>query len=312
MIAFLTLCYCGLVWLIFFKLALLPWNRGSQGAVVGIGIAGIVALLVAMGLYQPYSTDVRVYHMMVQIVPRVTGRVIEVDVKPHMPIEKGDVLFRVDPRPFEYAVRDLEAQLGLARIRRDDAQALVKSRIEPQATLDRAEAEASSLEARLDAGRLDLAEATVYAPGDGIVTNLALRPGQIATKMAGNPVMTFIHDQPTIIAAFPQQNMRHIRPGDGAEIAIDRHPGKIFQARVHSVVPATGEGQLAPTGMLMTFEPRPRARFAVRLELDDGSRHFEMPAGAGGNAAIYTQKGRAIRIVRKVIIRVYTWLNYLG
>jgi multidrug resistance efflux pump len=312
MIAFLTLCYCGLVWLVFFKLALLPWNRGSQGAVVGIGLAALVGLVVALGLYQPYSTDVRVYHTMVQIAPRVTGRVIEVAVKPHVPIAKDDVLFRVDPRPFEYAVRDLEAQLGLARIRRDDARALVESKVEPQATLDRAEAEASSLEARLDGARLDLAEATVYAPGDGIVTNLVLRPGQIATKMAGNPVMTFIHDEPVILAVFPQQNMRHIRPGDGAEIALDRHPGKILQARVDSIVPATGEGQLAPTGTLLTFEPTPRARFAVRLELDDGSGGFEMPAGAGGNAAIYTQKGRAIRIVRKVIIRVYTWLNYLG
>ena len=55
MIAFLTLCYAGLVWVVFFKLELLPWNRGSQVGVVGIGIGAIVGLVLAMNLYQPYS-----------------------------------------------------------------------------------------------------------------------------------------------------------------------------------------------------------------------------------------------------------------
>jgi hypothetical protein len=50
----------------------------------------------------------------------------------------------------------------------------------------------------------------------------------------------------------------------------------------------------------------------VRLEIDGPLAGLEIPAGTGGNAAIYTEKGKMIRIVRKVIIRVYTWLNYLG
>ena len=58
-IAFLTLCYSAIVWVIFFKLKLLPWNRGSQGAVVGLGIAAILALVIAMNLCQPFSQDGR-------------------------------------------------------------------------------------------------------------------------------------------------------------------------------------------------------------------------------------------------------------
>ncbi len=130
--------------------------------------------------------------------------------------------------------------------------------------------------------------------------------------MATNPVMTFIYEDPVILASFPQQVMRHIQPGNAAEIAIDRHPGAILQAHVHSIIPATGEGQLQPSGTLLTFQPEPRARFGVRLELDNSSENVPLPAGSGGTAAIYTDKGKAIRIVRKVIIRVYTWLNYLG
>ncbi len=168
------------------------------------------------------------------------------------------------------------------------------------------------LEARLDSARLDLAESTVYAPADGIVTNLVLRPGQVAAKPTANPVMILVYDEPVIIASFPQQVMRHINPGDEAEIAFDRHPGVILRARVHSIISATGEGQLQPSGTLRTFEPTPRAFFAVRLELEEPHADLELPAGTGGNSAIYTQKGKVIRIVRRVIIRVYTWLNYLG
>ena len=88
MIAFLVICYCGIVWLVFFKLELLPWNRGSQGAVAGLGIAGVLALVIAMNLFQPYSQDVRVYQRVVQIVPRVTGRVVEVPVQANAAVKK--------------------------------------------------------------------------------------------------------------------------------------------------------------------------------------------------------------------------------
>lgn len=312
MIAFLTLCYCGLIWLIFFKLRLLPWNRASQGGAVGIGVGGILALLIALSLYQPYSTEVTVYHRIVQIVPRVTGRVLEVLIQPNVPIQSGDVLFHVDPRPYEYTVTDLEAQLAVAQRRLHDIRILVEKEVEPEIALVRAESERDAVAARLDSARLDLVEATVYAPSDGVVTNLALSPGDVAGDMPGNPVMTFIYDDPVILASFPQQVMRHIQPGNEAEIAIDRHPGAILQAYVHSIIPATGEGQLEPSGTLLKFQPEPRARFGVRLEIDKESEDVPLPAGAGGNAAIYTDKGKAIRIVRKVVIRFYTWLNYLG
>ncbi len=312
MIAFLTLIYCGLIWLIFFKLRLLPWNRTSQGSAVGIGIGGILVLLIALSLYQPYSTEVTVYHRIVQIVPRVTGRVLDVPIRPHVPIQQGEVLFRVDPRPYEYNVRDFEAQLEVAERRLHDIRILVEKEVEPEIALVRAESERDALGARLDSARLDLAEATVFAPSDGVVTNLALAVGDVAGAMATNPVMTFIYEDPVILASFPQQVMRHILPGNAAEIAIDRHPGAILQAHVHSIIPATGEGQLQPSGTLLTFQPEPRARFGVRLELDNSSENVPLPAGSGGTAAIYTDKGKAIRIVRKVIIRVYTWLNYLG
>jgi multidrug resistance efflux pump len=327
MIAFLTLLYCGLVWLIFIKLKLLPWNRGTQGGSVGVGLAGILALLIAMNLFQPYSTDVRLYNVVIEIVPRVTGRVIEVPVGVAVPVKKGEVLFRIDPRPFQYEVERLtaelaeaEGRLGIAkaeyerRKRALQASAVSQSDVDKsRSTYEAAVGTVGSLEARLKQAKLDLEESTVYAPADGIVTNSTLRPGFVASKVVSQAVMTFLStERPILVATYPPNVLRHIKEGDVAEIALDRHPGRIFGAKVRNVLPISGEGQLDPSGDIPEWnDVEATSRFAVRFELDAASSDVELPGGVGGAAAIYTDKATAIRIVRAVVIRMYTWLNYL-
>jgi multidrug resistance efflux pump len=102
-------------------------------------------------------------------------------------------------------------------------------------------------------------------------------------------------------------------PGDEAEIALKTLPGKVLKARVVSVVWAQGQGQLTPGGTLPITgnEPTPAARFAVRLQLDEKERDVFLAAGARGHAAVYTDHLVEIQILRKVIIRVGAYVNYL-
>lgn len=312
MIAFLTLCYCGVLWLIFFKLKLLPWNRNSQLAAAGIGIVAILVLVLAMNLFQPYSQDVRVYQRVVQIVPRVTGRVIEVPIRANEPLKANDVLFRIDPEPYQYTVDRLTADLKLKKIVLDDAKALARAGAAAEIKRERSQAAYDQTLALLGDAQLDLRETTVYAPTDGVVTNLALHPGQIASQMASLPVMTFVAtDVHTVIATLPQSALDFVHIDDVAEIAFDRLPGRIVHAHVQSLVPATGQGQLPPSGTLMEWTTTPvPGRLAVVLALDDPD-DLELPAGTAGVAAVYTERWKAIRIVRKVVIRMTTWLNYV-
>ena len=111
----LLLIYAGFVWLIFFKFRWLPWNIVSQVIVVTLPIIGLAATILLLNLVAPSTNDVRVINYVVQIVPRVTGRVIEVPVEPNLLVKKGEVLFRIDPEPFQNEVNGLEAQLGQAR-----------------------------------------------------------------------------------------------------------------------------------------------------------------------------------------------------
>src|SRR4051794_19012916 len=108
--------YSFFVWLIFIKLKWLPWNTASQVTVVIIPIVGMAALIMLLNIYAPSSSDVRVYKYTVPIVSQVRGRVIEVPVEEgNRLVKKGEVLFRVDPTPYQLEVNTLEAQLANAQ-----------------------------------------------------------------------------------------------------------------------------------------------------------------------------------------------------
>src|SRR5215217_7053975 len=115
--------YAFFVWLIFFKFKLLPWNIVSQVIVITIPIIGLTALILLLNIAAPSSHDVRVINYVVPVVPRVTGRVIEVPIEPNRPIKKGDVVFKIDPAPFQFEVDSLQAKVAVdqAKLRGDEA-----------------------------------------------------------------------------------------------------------------------------------------------------------------------------------------------
>jgi multidrug resistance efflux pump len=117
----LLLIYSFFVWLIFFKFKWLPWNIVSQVIVVTIPIIALAMIILFMNIVAPSSSDVRAMNYVIPIVPRVTGQVTEVPIEPNRPIKKGDVLFKIDPVPFEAAVNAAEATLRGAKDQLDNA-----------------------------------------------------------------------------------------------------------------------------------------------------------------------------------------------
>ena len=107
----LLIIYSIIVWFIFFKKKWLPWNITSQVIVVTIPIICLATIILFMNIVAPSSGDVRAMNYVIPISPRVTGEVTEVPIEPNRPIKKGDVLFKVDPVPFEAAAKAAEATL---------------------------------------------------------------------------------------------------------------------------------------------------------------------------------------------------------
>jgi multidrug resistance efflux pump len=124
---------------------------------------------------------------------------------------------------------------------------------------------------------------------------------------------TFISTAETFIAAaFPQNYLTNVQPGDEVELVLDPYPGRLFKARVDIVIPATGEGQFAPSGTIPdASRVGSQGLLAVKLSLTDGDRPANLPLGAGGAVAIYTDHGKPVHIISKVTIRMKKWLLYV-
>src|SRR5262245_16843253 len=103
--------YSFFVWLIFIKLKLLPWTTPWKVAVVIFPVVAIAVMLLCLNIFAPTTTDVRVVNYVVPVVSQVRGRVIEVPVENNRPVKKDDVLFRIDPTPYQNEVSSLEARL---------------------------------------------------------------------------------------------------------------------------------------------------------------------------------------------------------
>jgi multidrug resistance efflux pump len=385
--AILLAIYAFFVWLIFFKFKWLPWNIVSQVIVVTIPIVGLTALILTLNVVAPSSHDVRVLKYVVNVLPQVRGRVIEVPAEGNRPMKKGDVLFRIDPTPYQNQVDNFEAQLANAegssreleeqlkgaeaqvaqanaRVRQATAQAdLARKRVEQnrelvakgagnrfdleqaetnlrdaEAGLDGAHnnegqalaserqirqrmgakvngewAQVAQVRAQLENARWELEQTTVLAPTNGSAINLQLRPGAIVAAFPIAPALTFVEDEYTVVALYDQNELYAVKPGDDAEIVLETLPGEIIKAKVDSIIWAQGQGQ-SPISTLLPqtgSTPVPPGRFPVKLKVDPKFKDVFLAAGAHGEAAIYTEHVEAIQILRKVILRIGTKLNYL-
>jgi multidrug resistance efflux pump len=144
--------YSVFVWLIFFKKKWLPWNITSQVIVVTIPIIALAIIILFMNIVAPSAGEVRAMNYVIPVVPRVTGQVTEVPIEPNRPIKKGDVLFKIDPVPFEAAVKAAEATLRGAEDQRKNA-ASKKAALTPRIDLAKKRVEQFTALATTGAGR---------------------------------------------------------------------------------------------------------------------------------------------------------------
>jgi multidrug resistance efflux pump len=433
MIAFMTLCYVALLAaLVYFKVIRLNlWWKLSPAVFCVI----CLALLIFPMQWGAPSGRVNVYRAVVEVIPNVPGEVLDVPARPLEPLQRGEVLFTVNPAPFQAEVDRLEAalreaeqaaqmlpadleeaqaavarceaalvdakqqaetlnlnltaaeatvakfqaQLDLAQAKLTRAQSLVKDNAvsvqeaeteqrnleaakaslqEAVAARDRAklavetrigdvntivaEAEAAlrsaraaeakarlalqstingenttvaQIRAQLASAKLDLGWTTVRAPSDGYAIGLSLRPGQRVAQFPVRGWITFVETDRTRLAVMVNQNaIRHVAPGQSAEVIFKLYPGRTFSATVEAIGYITAAGQLEPSGRVPTAPSAEHSRlpYGVILALDDERIDAStLPGGAGGTAAIYTDSSRITHIIRRVELRMKSWLNYI-
>ncbi len=381
MIVFLTLCYCAVLFLLV-KVGVIKLNTFWKLSPLLWALLLFIVLFIPMQWGAP-TGPVRTFNPVVEVVPNVTGEVISVPVKPLAKLKKGDILFEIDPVPFQAAVDRNQAQLAeaqqavpqlkasldaaLAAVVESEAnrnlakdeydrfrQANENARkqgnasmpfseldveqrrltfVASEASVSRAKANAEQarlaytsqingvntnvarLEAELRKSEYDLEQTQVRAPAEGLVLGLTLQPGQ---RVSNLPLRSWVAFMPTtyrdIVVAIPQPRLRHVRKGQMAEVTFAFQPGKVVTAQVDRILPMNTSGQLPPNGVLPSLTALYAANetMAVLLKLDEPHPELSaVPGGADGTAAIYTDSVRATHVIRKIMIRMDAWLNYI-
>jgi len=308
----LLLTYLSLCWIIF-KIFKIPVNKWSLTTVVLGGVIMLGTLLAGMAYFHPASKNARSYFITTQIVANVRGKVTSVPVKPNEPLHKGDILLTINPTPYEGKVKDIQAQLDFARKRLKQSRQLVKAAGGSKFDVDRYEKEVASLEGQLQVAMFDLESCTVRAPGDGFVTHVRVRPGQMAVPFPIAPLMTFVNtDSTAFIAGFSQQPMQNIKAGNKAEIVFPGIPGRIFQGHVERVLGVLAEGELSPDRAMVSISKQlPEGEIPVIIKIDSDLSNYFIPLGSDAEVAVYSKRWHHVIIIRKMLMRMLSWKNFL-
>lgn len=326
MIAFIALIYASFYFLVFGK-GMVKKSARNMSIFVGVGVVLVSTIVFIWFTATPNTKDGRVFQYVIPIVPEVSGHVIEVPAEPLVPMEKGDVLFKIDPLPYQAdadrltaSIEQTRAQQRLAQIEVDRNRALVRRSAGSQGDLDRSIAELdgttaaiASLQAQLASAQWSLDRTVIRAPHSGYLVNLQVRPGVAVRTFAGAPAASFVSDETKeIVASFSQSSVRKIQVGNAAEMVFSMIPGEVFAGTVTKVVRAGGSSQLAPSGAIPVVTGRPASdRFAVRIEIEDPEALPRLPQGAGCTVTVYTTFGKPVHVIGKVVMRMNAWKAYL-
>jgi RND family efflux transporter MFP subunit len=278
----------------------------------------IVLLLLNIGLFIPMGWGAPqgaalVVRNSVAIVPDVAGEVSDVPVTANTPLKSGDVLFKIDPTPYDAQVRAINAQLKLSDLRLSQMTQLYERDSGRRFDVEQRQSEVDQLRAQLEGAQWNLDKTIVRAPADGYVTNLALRKGARVANLPLSPVMAFIDTSSTIVGvAIAQIDARYIEPGQEVELTFKFAPGQVYSGKVESVLQAIAPGQTQTSGTAVMPREVQSAPFAVRVKLDDEEFARRLPAGSTGTAAIFTEHVRISHIIRRVLLRQIAILNYVN
>lgn len=191
----------------------------------------------------------------------------------------------------------------------------VKARLAYTSEINGVNTKVAQVQAELAKAEWNLGQTTVYAPANGYVTDFVLAEGSAIATLAGMAMINFISDDEpaSIISAIQEKNLRYVQPGQVAEVVLPLYPGETLSGKVTEVVWVTGEGQIMPQAGIPMVKSRVKTggEFAVKIALDPEWASYHQPIGAGGIAAIYTDRGKPTHVIRKVMVRMTAWTNYV-
>ena len=269
-----------------------------------------VALWLGRELWQhymnsPWTRDGRVRANIIQVAPEVSGAITEMRVRDNQQVQKGDVLFIINPDSYRIALSEAEARVRAAKAQFEQAQRQAErrrfsegaiaqeERDNTQKQAEIAEANYAEAAAARDRAALDLGRTTVRAPVTGFVTNLVAHRGDYAT--AGTALLAMIDSESFYIYGYFEENkLAHVR--EGAAVDIKLLGGARLSGHVESIARGIGESDnQTGNNLLVNVNPsftwvRLAQRLPVRIHIDRIPEGVTLAAGMTCTVVIRDQE----------------------
>ena len=281
-------------------------NTTKKKLFMASALGGVAIILIYLAFSyvgkHPSTDDAYVQADTINVAAQVTGPIASIAVNDHQYVEQGQLLFAIDPAPFQIAVDKAAANVDAARAALLLAEQtgrriihLVSIGQEAKATGDQAQSQLDSAravlaadEAQLASARLDLEHTHVSAPRAGIVTQFLLQPGN--NIVANNTLFMIVEqDHFWVDANFKETQVARIKAGQSVNIVLDMFPKHTFHGVVDAVSSASGAVfSLLPPENASGNWVKVTQRFPVKILIKNPDNHFPLRAGATATATIDT------------------------
>ena len=280
----------------------------SAGRVLLTLVVVVVAIAVAWQLWsyymlEPWTRDGRVRADVVAVAADVSGLISDVFVHDNEKVSKGQQLFRIDQRRFQYALDQAKADVASRQPTLDQAKrdlergksltsvAITVQQVEQrQQAVDVDQAQLDAANAALEVARLNLERSTVVAPVNGIVTNFDLLPGRYVN--AGAAVFALIDsDTFRVEGYFEETKLRRIRIGEDATVKLIGD-ARVLSGHVESIAYGIeDQNRSTSSDLLALVNPtfswvRLAQRIPVRIKLDNVPPDLLLVAGRTATVSI--------------------------
>ena len=197
--------------------------------------------------YSPWTRDGRVSAYVVDTAPEISGLVIDVPVQDNQFVHKGDLLYKIDARDYQAAVKRSQATVDAAKAKLTLDQENLQRRMkilpgdvpmqerQTYATAVQADqADLDAAQAALYKAKIDLERCEIRSPVNGWVTNLTVRAGNYA--VTGQRQMSIIDaDSYWISGYFEETRLQNVHPGDRASAVLMGYPNDKLIGHVESI-----------------------------------------------------------------------------
>jgi len=278
-----------------------------------LGTAGYVAYHKYRAYIEnPWTRDGQVRTQVIQIAPRVTGMVTKIYVTDNQKVQKGDLLFEIDPSQYELKVKQAQARLQRTleaakgtkieyeRVKniygKDKGAVSQKDLVRNETNYYKSLADIDASTEALNTAKLNLSYTKIYAEIDGYVSNITFQTGTQAT--ANKPLLALVDTSSYwVFGFFREDKIPNVKIGDDAVVTLMAYPDIPLKGKVESI----GWGGISLSdgnpgnNLLPSIKPvfqwiRLAQRIPVRIKLDQLPDNVKLRFGLTASVMVMKRK----------------------